>query len=131
MPVSCVNQFHPLSRSIYSSMVPKVIDFPRYIMKCTGKARHYAEYFMLYLVFLYISCYIAEILITFWAVYSKDDLRFLLSRPACRRRQADPGGPLSPAAPPSLEYPELLCLLEAQTVRVGPSLLSAPAYPRQ
>ena len=46
--------------------VPKIIDFPPYNMKCSGKTRNYAEYFMLYLVFLYISCYIAGIWITLW-----------------------------------------------------------------
>ena len=46
--------------------VPKVIDFLRYNMKCSaGKTWYYAEYFMWYHVFLYISCYIAKIWITF------------------------------------------------------------------
>ena len=35
-----------------------------------GKTWYYAEYFMWYHFFLYISCYIAEIWITFLTVYS-------------------------------------------------------------
>ena len=32
---------------------------------------YHAEYFMKYFVFLYISCFIGEILITFWTVYNR------------------------------------------------------------
>ena len=34
-----------------------------------GITRHYAEYFELYLVFLYISCYISDILVTEWTAW--------------------------------------------------------------
>ena len=47
--------------------VPMVTDFPRYNMKCGGENEYYVDYFI-FLVFLFISCYIAEILITFWTV---------------------------------------------------------------
>ena len=42
---------------------PNLIAFPRYNMKCgvENVIQYYAEYFMWYLAFLYISCYIAEI----------------------------------------------------------------------
>ena len=50
-----------LTVNIYNS-VPMVIDFPRQNMKCSGEnVILYAEYFMQYLGFLYISCYTAEI----------------------------------------------------------------------
>ena len=51
--------------------VPKEIHFPPYNMKCSGeKVILYAEYFMKYNVFHYMSCYIADIWITFRTVYS-------------------------------------------------------------
>ena len=37
-----------------------------------GKTRYYADYFKIYHVFTYISCYIAEILITFWTVHGQN-----------------------------------------------------------
>ena len=40
----------------------------RYNMKCSGENEILREYFMWYLVFLYISCYFAEILIPFLTV---------------------------------------------------------------
>ena len=50
-----------------SNTVPKVINFPRYNMKCSGDnvILYNPEYFMKYQVFLYISCYIVEIWIVF------------------------------------------------------------------
>ena len=54
--------------------VPKAIDFPRYSMKCTGENVILRGIFH---VFHYISCYIANILITF--------------RTVCRCMRSDPG----------------------------------------
>ena len=74
------------SRQCSLHTVPKETDFPRYNMKCSGKKRYYAEYFMQYHVFHYISCYNAEIWITFrtvhgWPIQKKEKhLNYIIKR---------------------------------------------------
>ena len=52
--------------------VPKVNKsiFRDITQNVAGKTRYYVEYLVKYLVFLSISCYISEILITFWRVHA-------------------------------------------------------------
>ena len=52
--------------------VPKEIDFPRYSTKCSGENEILRGIFRVAPRFLYISCYISEIWITFCTVYSRD-----------------------------------------------------------
>ena len=53
--------------------VPKLIDFPRYNMKCSGENEKLCGIFHVVSRFpLYISCYFAEIMITFWKVHGPE-----------------------------------------------------------
>ena len=52
---------------------PRIMIF-RNISRNIGETRNYVEYFVQYLVFLYILCYISEILIIFWTVKAIDIL---------------------------------------------------------
>ena len=56
-------------RCRYLCTVPKLIDFPRYNIKCSWENVILRGEW--YHVFLYISCYIAEIRITFWTVWNR------------------------------------------------------------
>ena len=48
--------------------VSKTIDFPRYSRTRNVVGKYYTKYFVQYLFFLYTSCYISDILITFLTV---------------------------------------------------------------
>ena len=54
------------------------MDFPRYNKKCSGENEILRGIFHLvqYHVFLFISCYVAEIWITFWTVGYTDHLQY-------------------------------------------------------
>ena len=53
--------------------LPMVIDFPRYNMKCTGENEILRGIFDVLSRFpvLFISCYVADMWITFWTVSNK------------------------------------------------------------
>ena len=54
---------------VSSTLFQMYLIFRDITRNVVGNTRYYAKFFMQHLVFLCISCYIPEILITFWTVY--------------------------------------------------------------